>query len=668
MTQGGHASKYQNSHHAAGCAAVLALLLLPATLAPEFSPLRQASAQHVPVSPVAAAREAMQRKQWQKLPALAARAEAQGDPLAIYAQYWLVHAQLNTPDVAKSADAFLQRYAGAYLADRLRGDWILAAARSGDFATVRRLGTVRASNAQIDCARLNARHRHGPRVTAVEAQAIFEPGAACWALYSKLVADQVLGWAHLGPQLRDAIEIDQTAPARNLAAYLLTPKELTTYNAILRDPQAWLRQRSQSAPQNEVERELLLIALARAARKDRDAIDLALRKEYANQLAPADQRWLRSQLALLAALNLDARAHTWYREAGLDLRMSPYNHAWRVRSALRQPRIDWSWVQAAIARMPASQRTEPAWVYWEARALAAVGQSEAARSRYASLAKAHHFYGQLAAEELGQPISVPPAPDPVTEQELAAARAHPGLQRAIALFHAGWRQEAVPEWNFSLRGMNDRQLLAAAELARQENIYDRVVNTSERTTEVVDFSQRFIAPFEERIIAQAREIELDPAWVYGLIRQESRFIMNARSYVGASGLMQLMPATAKWTAQRIGMSDFKPSRINEFDVNTKLGAHYLNIVLQDLDGSQVLASAGYNAGPGRPKLWRSRLSHTVEGAIFAETIPFSETRDYVKKVMSNATYYAAVFSGEPQSLKARLGQVAPQPARASQVP
>ncbi|MFQ6685928.1 transglycosylase SLT domain-containing protein, partial [Bordetella pertussis] len=244
----------------------------------------------------------------------------------------------------------------------------------------------------------------------------------------------------------------------------------------------------------------------------------------------------------------------------------------------------------------------------------------------------------------------------------AEARAHPGLRRAIYLFRLGWRAEAVPEWNFSLRGMSDRQLFAAAELARAEGIYDRVVNTSERTAEQFDFSQRFIAPFEGRVSAKARAIDLDPAWVYGLIRQESRFIMDARSHAGASGLMQLMPATAKWVAGKIGMSDFRPGSVNDFDVNTELGTQYLNIVLQGLDGSQVLASAGYNAGPGRPRNWRASFGHPVEGAIFAETIPFNETRLYVKNVMSNAVYYAAMFSGQPQSLKERLGSIVPPQA------
>lgn len=132
--------------------------------------------------------------------------------------------------------------------------------------------------------------------------------------------------------------------------------------------------------------------------------------------------------------------------------------------------------------------------------------------------------------------------------------------------------------------------------------------------------------------------------------------------------MQLMPATASWVAKKIGMTDFKPGAVNDFDTNTVLGTNYLRMVLDRLDGSEVLATAGYNAGPGRPTQWRSKLAGPVEGAVFAETIPFTETRLYVKNVMSNAVYYAMMFSGEPHSLKARLGTIAPQPNRKVALP
>jgi soluble lytic murein transglycosylase len=166
----------------------------------------------------------------------------------------------------------------------------------------------------------------------------------------------------------------------------------------------------------------------------------------------------------------------------------------------------------------------------------------------------------------------------------------------------------------------------------------------------------------------AAPLGLDEHWVYGLIRQESRFTMDAKSSVGASGLMQLMPRTASYVARKMNVPNYSPSRVNEVDINLQLGTGYLKLVLDDLDGSPMLATAAYNAGPARPRAWRASLPRTVEGAIFAETIPFAETRDYVKKVMSNTVYYAALYDNRTQSLKARLGTVSPKAAGASEQP
>ncbi|TRM54315.1 lytic transglycosylase domain-containing protein [Achromobacter sp. LC458] len=616
---------------------------------------------------VVAAREAMNRKQWSILGALVPQAKS--DTLGMYPEYWLLRYQLWTPPATGRPTADLQRFISsngdAYLADRLRGDWLLAAARSGDFETVRKLAPVKNSNAQIECAILDAKHMTGQRATAAQAMSAFAPGSACWALYDQLVADGILGWEQLEPQLRDAIESDKTTDARKLVQYMFEPRDLKTYDVLMKDPMKWLT-RQDRMPVGRNEKELVTIALARLARSDVSVADSYLRREWAKSMSKPNLAWVRGQYALMAALKLDSRADDWYHEAG-HIRMTEYNAGWKVRAALRQPKIDWKWVIESIDEMPPAQRNDTSWVYWKARGLAATGRKDQANALYASIADRFDFYGQLSAEELGRRINVPPRPAPINDREIAEARANPGLQRAVQLFRLGWRAEAVPEWNFTLRGMSDRQLMAAAELARAENIYDRVVNTSDRTEKEFDFSQRFIAPFEGRVTAKANAIALDPAWVYGLIRQESRFIMDARSHVGASGLMQLMPATAKWVAGKIGMTDFTPASVNDFDTNTELGTNYLNMVLRDLDGSQMLASAGYNAGPRRPHNWRSTFSHPVEGAIFAETIPFNETRNYVKNVMSNSVYYAAMFTGQPQSLKERLGNIVPLGAESTSV-
>jgi soluble lytic murein transglycosylase len=188
-------------------------------------------------------------------------------------------------------------------------------------------------------------------------------------------------------------------------------------------------------------------------------------------------------------------------------------------------------------------------------------------------------------------------------------------------------------------------------------VFDRAISAADRTLVEHDYGLRYPAPFLDRVGPKAKALDLDHSWVYGLMRQESRFVTDAKSSAGAKGLMQLMPATARWVAQKIGLADFRPGSVIETDTNVKLGTHYLKMVLDSLDNQPVLAAAAYNAGPGRARKWRA--DRPLEGAIYAETIPFNETRDYVKKVMSNAVYYAALFGDPPRSLKSRLGIVPP---------
>jgi soluble lytic murein transglycosylase len=338
--------------------------------------------------------------------------------------------------------------------------------------------------------------------------------------------------------------------------------------------------------------------------------------------------------------------------------------AWAVRAALRSasPATErWAMVAGAIDAMSSPGRRDPAWVYWKARALQAQArpgsegdaQRLAAQQMMESIAGPFDFYAKLALEDLGRTLALPPAPQPPTAAERDAARGNPGLARALQLIGLGLRSEGVREWNFTLRGMADRELLAAAQWACEREVWDRCINTSDRTRAEVDLAQRFPTPFRDDVVKAARDIGLDPAYVYGLIRQESRFVMDARSQVGASGLMQLMPATARWTARKIGL-DYRPSMITDREVNLKLGTAYLKLVLEDFAGSAPMAAAAYNAGPSRPRRWREGAF--VEPAAWAEAIPFTETRDYVKKVLSNATLYSNLLDpASAPTLKARLG-------------
>ncbi len=673
----------------AGCAGAEAPTVPPPTLAtvgalpagqaiqasPSLpAPARAATPYVPPVVPAAArqavvaAYEAMQKRRWDEVARLAPLAAA--DPvLGLYPRYWVLRHKLSdrtTPVPDAEVGQFLADNTDAYLADRIKGDWILAAVRAGDYGGALRVGPVIVGSTSLDCAQLLAGHMSGRKARAAEVLEVYRPNSDCWDMLDQVVEDHVLSRNQLATLLRDTLETGKEAHARRVAAIVFDTPAMVQYAALMKNPRKWLQ--NQSKPRTRIQTELTAIALSRLAREDdRAAAARDVEGRWAGFVPKADLEWVWGQFGLVAALNVEPDAARWYRKSGF-VPMTDYNHAWEVRAELREAPINWGRVATAIRKMSARQADEPVWRYWYGRALAAQGNQKAARQYFESIATDLSFYGQLANEELGRPPYMPAQPVPVDAALVQQARANPGLERAIALFDLGWRREAVPEWNFALRGMDDLQLRAAAELAREEHIYDRVVNTSLQTRNEVDFSQRFIAPFEGQVAAKAREVDLDPAWVYGLIRQESRFITDARSRVGASGLMQLMPATARWVARKIGMKDFKPSRVNEFDVNTILGTRYLDMVLRDLDGSEVLATAGYNAGPGRSKRWRARLQAPVEGAIFAETIPFTETRLYVKHVMSNAVYYAALFSGQPQSLKERLGTISPSGAARTALP
>jgi soluble lytic murein transglycosylase len=316
-------------------------------------------------------------------------------------------------------------------------------------------------------------------------------------------------------------------------------------------------------------------------------------------------------------------------------------------------------VLAAVDAMSAKESQDAAWRYWKARALKALGRVDEAEALLTPLAAEFSFYGQLAAEDLGGRGKSPAASYKPTREEVQAMSRMPGFQRALAFYRINLRFEGNREWSWTIRKMDDKQLLAAAEFARKSEIYDRAINTADRTRELHDFSMRYLAPYRDVMKSFVSQQQLDEAWVYGLIRQESRFIADVKSSAGAMGLMQLMPATARWVAQKVGLKDYRggPQTAN-VETNLNLGTWYLKHVLDTLDNHPVLASAAYNAGPGRARAWRA--NEPMDAAIYAESIPFNETRDYVKKVMSNANYYGQQFGHTLLSLKERIGVIAPR--------
>ena len=581
-----------------------------------------------------------------------------------YVEYFRLKPRIRSAS-AGEIDAFLNRYAGSAIADRLRNDWLLELGRRRDWAAFDRLYPqfVLKDDLQLKCYALLSATAKGETVAEEARELLTQPkkyGEGCSALIAALSKNGQFSADDVWQQIRLAGESARGALAENLAELVGASDK-----QVARSVDLPLLTLARGPKTGRAAHEPFIIALGRLSRKDHEQAAAFVLKHAADKLSAQEQALAWAQIALPASVNLAPQAITYWRKAG-KASLSIDGHEWKVRAALRAG--DWKMVKDAIHAMPRSLQNDPAWVYWRGRALAFEGSSTEAHRLFQSISGGHHFYGQLALEELGHGIAVPSQGAPASANEIAAVSSRPGFARALKLFALNMRFEGVREWNWELRGMSDRELLAAAEYARQMHVLDRMVNTSDRTRNDHDFSQRFPTPHRDMMQTATQELGLDMAWTYGLIRQESRFVMDARSSVGASGLMQLMPATAKWVAKKSGMSDFSPGRVNEPKVNIALGTRYLKMVLNDLDNSQAMASAAYNAGPKRPRAWRSTLNRPVEGAIFAETIPFAETRGYVKNVLSNATYYAALFENRSQSLKARLGTVAPREFSTTHLP
>ena len=575
-------------------------------------------------------------------------------PIASYVEYYRLYPRLISAPEGEIR-AFMDKYAGTAIADRLRNDWLLLLGHARIWRTFDEQYPLFTLNddTQVKCYALLSRVNKHENVAKQAHDLLLQPnqyGVACADLIINLYKEKYFKADDVWHQIRLAAEYGQISLARRLAGVTdATEKQL----AIAIDKPGQVIDHGFVAPR--ASHELFIIALGRVARHDSAKSVKALNKVL-NKLSEEEQSLAWAQIALQASLQLSRDAASyWRRTWGVQLSQDAYQ--WRARAALRAG--DWSMVSKAISSMPPELQKDSTWVYWHGRADKAQGRNEEAQKHFQSIATLSNFYGLLANEELGQKAMVSDKPIAPKPEELAEASNNKGFQHAFRFFDLGLRFEGNREWNWQLRRMNERQLLAAAEFARQSDVLDRMVTTADRARVELDFTHRFPTPHDDIMHTAIQPMGLDKAWVYGLIRQESRFIKSARSHVGASGLMQIMPATAKYVARKIGMTGFTLNNINDTHTNITLGTQYLNMVLTNLGGSQTLATAAYNAGPGRPRLWRASLERQIEGAIFAETIPFSETRTYVKNVLANATWYAALFENKPQSLKARLGYVMP---------
>lgn len=332
---------------------------------------------------------------------------------------------------------------------------------------------------------------------------------------------------------------------------------------------------------------------------------------------------------------------------------------WRVRVSLRQG--DWAAAQRGLEQLSPEEQNTSRWRYWRGRTLEALGQAEEAQAVYRDIAGQRDYYGFLAADRLNLPYAIPNLPLDIPPTELEALlTGSASMQRARELYVLGREPEADAEWRLATQSLEPTALKQAAELAHQWAWHFQAIVTVARAEYWGDLDLRFPLTYQEEVINNASARMLDPAWVYAIIRQESSFRPAARSPAGAVGLMQLMPATGREIAQDLRDAAADPELVRA-DLNIRYGAYYLQRLLGRLQDHPLLATAAYNAGPNKVLQWLPARD-SIPADVWAETIPYQETRSYVQRVMEYAAIYRQRLGTQEDSAKpvsARMKPVLP---------
>lgn len=568
-------------------------------------------------------------------------------------------AEASETEVAK----FINKYSDMPMSRRIRNRWLFDLAENSRWETYHKYYTGQ-RNIKLQCYYLYAqlqvdRSKHSLKSVLKQAQDLWLSGdrrpKECKPVFEKLVEHN-----RITPKmLWQRIELAMGKGDLVLAGELATPfnrrdKELVKlWQSVYRNPEKGLARRGMKR-NHMIIRKIAYQAIRKIARSDADkALKLWSKSVRRYSFSAEQRRDMERYITLQAAYDNHPNAINWLKAVPKKYRNDKVR-IMRVRLALK--RENWQELVRAINDLKPQQKEDFQWRYWLARALEQLGKDAKAQENYADISTNTNYYGFLAADRIDKPYHFNSEPLPRDELSRNELMDLPAVQRTRELYLLGRVSDARSEWNSVISKLDADQLKIAALLVYEWEWYDNAIITVAKTGHLADLDLRFPTPFKDLVYMNAETYGLDPSWIYGVTRRESAFNSHARSSAGALGLMQLMPSTARYQSKKLGLSRPSVSDILSTEQNLLLGSAYLNYVLSKFSGNQVVATAAYNAGPNRVLRWLPK-DGAVPADLWVDTLPYKETRKYVRAVMAYATIFDWKLKQKITPLRVRMQSI-----------
>ncbi|MCJ8146943.1 lytic transglycosylase domain-containing protein [Acinetobacter sp. A3.8] len=592
----------------------------------------------------------------------------QDSVLSYYPEYWKLNQNLALQPSATIV-SFARRYPQSAMAEKLSADYVEEKVRAGDFASAAPvLSYVTNADDAEACAIAQVRARTGDSLVLAEFKnkvwlTTDSQPESCNGLARIMLDSPLMTSQDRKQRLFTMLRAGNSGHAFAMANKMGAPLSLTQMNQIQANPMGYLLSAPKVIAQDHA---YLIFALGRLADSDlNNAISMVDRLA---QGVPEDvQKYLYRTVAYIGGTtvlknNFNAVLPSYF-DKSYGFPFSPEEAEIYARQSIRFGK--WEGVIRAIDAMTDQQKQESRWKYWLARASEQRGDAQSkayAQQVYQKIATQDDYHGLLAKARLKQNYSSFPEAYQPTTSDFSRLTKDVHFQRAFALRNIDAPENYINrEWNWAVRQAylkhDDGLILAAAKRATDMGWYDRAIYAADRTEKRHNYALRYPTPYQSTVVNYSNSVSINPAWAYGLMRQESRFNVGARSHVGAGGLMQIMPDTARLVARQMGES-YDSGALSNMNTNIRYGTYYLSMIQGQLNGHPVLATAGYNAGPNRARRWQPSIQN-LDADQYAESVPILETRDYVKHVMENAMHYGVVLGQGNQSIN-RLMYPIPQ--------